>query len=200
MSITQELTYLLCAGKLAPCCHQQARLQRGTDDGPGRSGRPEDPSLVLYSEPETELRGGGPGGGDQHGDGRPWKHRGGLLLPPSVHRRLLWGEEFECNQISLKISLFTFHDQMIIHLHNFWCFSNQIIVFIKLVRLQADVAKRSTNTTEGLACSRMFMSWVWTKLGMNPAYIGSDIAKKKRLIFSCLKFAQVWRWTRKRYG
>lgn len=29
----------------------------------------------------------------------------------------------------------------------------------------------------------MFMSWVWTRLGMNPANIGIDITKKKPYFF-----------------
>lgn len=55
---------MLSAGKLAPCCHKQACLQRGTNDGPSQFGWLEDPSLVFYSDPATQLRGGGPGGDD----------------------------------------------------------------------------------------------------------------------------------------
>lgn len=81
------------AGKLAPCPHQSARLQTGADDGPRWSGWVEDPSLVLPSYPATQLRGGGPGGSDWLRERESCQHRGGLLLPPSVHWRLLWGEE-----------------------------------------------------------------------------------------------------------
>lgn len=60
--------FVLFAGKLAPCWHQQACFQRGPHDGLGRSGGPEDPSPVLHEEPATQPGGGGPGGGHQHWD------------------------------------------------------------------------------------------------------------------------------------
>lgn len=83
MQISQHssLTDLWCAGELAPCGQQQACLQRGADDGPGCSRWPEDPSLVLYSDPATQPGGGGPGGGHRDGHWGSWKHCGGLFLP-----------------------------------------------------------------------------------------------------------------------
>lgn len=51
-----------------------------------------DPRAVFPTHSETQRGRGGPGGGQQGGHrGTGW-HRGGLLLPTRVHRRLLSGQ------------------------------------------------------------------------------------------------------------
>lgn len=92
LSIRAPITNLLSAGKLAPRYHQQVCVQRGTHDGPIRSGGPEDPGLVLYADPEAQPGGGGLGGGEWYRDRRSRKHGGALFLPSRVHWTFLWGE------------------------------------------------------------------------------------------------------------
>ena len=81
------------AGAVAPCPDQQARLQRGSDDGAGRHGGPEDPGPLLHPEPAPQPGGGGPGDGFRQGPRGPGRQRGAVHLPSPVRRRLLSGEE-----------------------------------------------------------------------------------------------------------
>ena len=81
------------AGALAPRSDQQARVQRGADDGARRPGGPEDPGPLLHPEPAPQPGGGGPGDGVRQGPRGPGRQRGAVCLPSGVRRRLLSGEE-----------------------------------------------------------------------------------------------------------